>query len=738
MRTFAQKPKAGLQTSSTKPTIPGRVHFGHSHDLKSILHLQRTIGNQAVQRLLGATATNVNGDSVAEIARFGHDFSRIPVYATTPIRIQPKLTVNALGDIYEHEADRVAEQVMRMPEPQRQHACPCGGGCPKCQTERLYQGNQRLQTKHVESGALGLTAAPPIVLNLLRSRGQPLDPTIRAFMEPRFGHDFSQVRVHFGEASEQSARHMNASAYTVGHNIVFGAGQFVPGTTEGKRLLAHELTHVVQQRGDMGERMQRAPFGGPTAPVKALESLEAVAQRIARLAVGPSSASVNLKGGPDKVVSVVRNSRTGKICVGLNTGTPAEPTRVIDEAINAQKARIRAGKVNVVHTAEDAMGGGHAEVNALDKAIAEEEVALGHAMTEEEITATFEMHNVWLSGKHKLTAAGRCEHCRRITRGVSVTESLFKAEGGVSGEINVPQRGMVVKTGGKVVELETIHGEIPSPKPAVKPTITVPEQVPETVPEVKIPGGLSVGESAVKLVVTEIALNVLLFAVTYYLNKWHAEKQVRKFNGDLKGLLPEVNTRLQNKEAKIVEKRRAFPLVYGNITIVYTHDKYEPEDYNEGSMSIQDVAISHQNYQTPERLIKDYSPLSGNDPSYSLTFSVPLFEERTAEKGASSLVRNYRKERETLTYPDYKVRLSAVITLYKLAKQDSSLETLVVRDLLGMLKDEDALVRLAAAAFLSRLKAKIAIQYLREVIPITSDDKKKELIQRYLRELEQG
>jgi hypothetical protein len=69
---------------------------------------------------------------------------------------------------------------------------------------------------------------------------------------------------------------------------------------------------------------------------------------------------------------------------------------------------------------------------------------------------------------------------------------------------------------------------------------------------------------------------------------------------------------------------------------------------------------------------------------------------------------------------------------------DQSLETLVVRDLLGLLKDEDALVRLAATAFLNRLKAKIAIQYIREVIPITSDDKQKELIQRYLRELEQG
>ena len=114
-----------------------------------------------------------------------------------------------------------------------------------------------------------------------------------------------------------------------------------------------------------------------------------------------------------------------------------------------------------------------------------------------------------------------------------------------------------------------------------------------------------------------------------------------------------------------------------------------------------------------------------------------LFEEETVEKGVFSLVRNYRRVRETLTDPAYKVRLSAVIALLKLAKQDSSLETLVVRDLLGMLKDDNALVCLLAAASSQRLKAKIAIQYIWEVIPNTRDDKQKELIQRYLRELEQ-
>jgi hypothetical protein len=631
------------------------------------------------------------------------------------LRVQPKLIVGSTSDPAEQEADRVATAVMRMPE----GACcaDCAGG-GSCDTHAGAEAPGFPLRRMPAAPDRGLELGPDLEPAVRRatSGGEPLPDQVRAKMEPRFGQDLSNVRIHRDADAANSAQALGAKAYTLGDHIAFGRDQYAPGTASGDQLIAHELTHVQGQ--GMGEQIERAPGEVATAPVKALESLEAVAQRIARLAVGPRSAKVNLKGGPGPVVSVVRNLRTGDIYVGLNTGTPVEPTRVIDEGVKAQEARIKAGEVKVVVTDAIARGGGHAEVNALNRAIAAEEVALGRAMTEAEITATFEMHNVWLKGKRKFTTAGRCEHCRRITRGVSVTQSLFKAEGGVSGEINVPQRGKVVKTGGKTVEAGTIHGEIPASKP---------------VPEVKVGGGPSVGKSAVKLVVTQIALNVLLFAVTYFISKWRAEKQARKFNSDLEDLLPEVNTSLKNKEAEIEEKGEAFPLVYGNITIAYTHDNDDPEGYNEGSMRIQDVAISHQNYQTPERLIK-YDFL---DSAYSRTFSVPLFEESTAEKGASSSVRNYRQVRENLTHPGFKVRLNAVFLLHKLVTHDSSLETLVVRDLLGMLKDEDALVRLVAAAALSDLKAKIAIQYIRAVIPITSDDKHKESLQRYLRQLEQ-
>jgi len=93
------------------------------------------------------------------------------------------------------------------------------------------------------------SAVPPIVTETLRSPGQPLDPATRIFMESRFGHDFSQVRIHAGAEAAESAQAIGALAYTVGHAIVLDAGRHAPETAAGKKLLAHELTHVVQQTG---------------------------------------------------------------------------------------------------------------------------------------------------------------------------------------------------------------------------------------------------------------------------------------------------------------------------------------------------------------------------------------------------------------------------------------------------------------------------------------------------------
>jgi hypothetical protein len=99
------------------------------------------------------------------------------------------------------------------------------------------------------TGASPVNEVPAIVHEVLRSPGQPLDPAARTVLEPRFGHDFSDVRVHADARAAESARAVNALAYTVGRDVVFGAGQYALETTEGRKLMAHELTHVMQQRG---------------------------------------------------------------------------------------------------------------------------------------------------------------------------------------------------------------------------------------------------------------------------------------------------------------------------------------------------------------------------------------------------------------------------------------------------------------------------------------------------------
>ena len=107
------------------------------------------------------------------------------------------------------------------------------------------------------------TGLPPIVGEVLNTPGLPLEPETRAFMESRFGHDFGRVRVHTDARAAQSARAVDALACTIGRDVVFGAGQYAPHTSEGARLLAHELTHAVQQEGARGVPQAELPVSSP-------------------------------------------------------------------------------------------------------------------------------------------------------------------------------------------------------------------------------------------------------------------------------------------------------------------------------------------------------------------------------------------------------------------------------------------------------------------------------------------
>lgn len=177
--------------------------------------------------------------------RASHPQPSSPASATlVPSGIQAKLAIGSVDDPLEHEADCVADQVMRMPDSVSIGASPPQVS-PKCAT--CEEDGKRLQLKPAGATVAARTEAPTAVHDALRSPGQPLDDDARAFFEPRFGHDFSRVRIHRDSRAAASAQAVRAHAYTVGNSIVFGNGQFRFANPQARKLIAHELAHVAQQ-----------------------------------------------------------------------------------------------------------------------------------------------------------------------------------------------------------------------------------------------------------------------------------------------------------------------------------------------------------------------------------------------------------------------------------------------------------------------------------------------------------
>ena len=163
--------------------------------------------------------------------------------------MQAKLAVSHPQDSFEQEADRVAEQVMRMPTPVALQ--PVGA------IQRVAADGRDVHRFSTASDVPAVDAATEQSIQSLSGRGSPLPDSVRSFMEPRFDADFSTVRVHTDVHAQTLARSVNAQAFTVGRDVVFDAGHYSPATDSGKRLLAHELTHVVQQSAV--RRLDRKP-----------------------------------------------------------------------------------------------------------------------------------------------------------------------------------------------------------------------------------------------------------------------------------------------------------------------------------------------------------------------------------------------------------------------------------------------------------------------------------------------
>src|SRR5215212_4169292 len=221
-----------------KPSLSEYHHINNSKSdsLDPIFHLQQAIGNQTVQRLMSSNNTAK-----------GFDFAKIS--------IQPKLKVSQPNDVYEQEADKVAENIMSMTNDNpiattfSHKEEKIDRKCAVCEMKEKEKKEEKLKISKKPSNTSILEESDEISneINNIRSDSSiPLDGSTREFMESRFGYDFSNVRVHADEKAARSAQSVNALAYTIGNDIVF-EGQYKPDTLEGKRLLAHELTHVLQQ-----------------------------------------------------------------------------------------------------------------------------------------------------------------------------------------------------------------------------------------------------------------------------------------------------------------------------------------------------------------------------------------------------------------------------------------------------------------------------------------------------------
>lgn len=182
--------------------------------------------------------------------------------------LQTKLTVGPANDRFEQEADAVADRMIRMdgargaqdgrvnPQPagaalQRLcHECGDKQSSPPVQTREEAEPQEEDLVRPRLEGAFQPQSLDPQTtesIQAMRGGGRPLPPEERAFFEPRFGRDFGKVRIHADASAGRAARAMGARAFTIGSDVAFAAGQYVPGSLNGRRLLAHELTHVLQQ-----------------------------------------------------------------------------------------------------------------------------------------------------------------------------------------------------------------------------------------------------------------------------------------------------------------------------------------------------------------------------------------------------------------------------------------------------------------------------------------------------------
>lgn len=323
--TFAKQPRFKSGEKNLSNTSQKRATFSRG---QMPLTLYRHLGNWAVNRLIesrqnakGQQQDNLN---VQELNPEENLDAIIPL-------VRKQYGISAPGDPAECEAEAVANQVVNMPTPQNDGLQGMASEAPNVwETPSISQKQQT-----------GQSVRNVVHLDLPTSDGLPLESSVAAYMEPRFGHSFENVRVHTSAQSADISRTINARAFTTGRDVYFGHGEYNPQTKEGRKLVAHELTHVIQQ--GQASKVSKSTISRAKLPMKTL-TLNITKLEDSTRSTGVSSASTILENAANVKIKAGKvetlNATKSKALIGndlildefSSAGSPtAEETKLTAE-----------------------------------------------------------------------------------------------------------------------------------------------------------------------------------------------------------------------------------------------------------------------------------------------------------------------------------------------------------------------------------------------------------------------
>lgn len=569
-----------------------------------------------------------------------------------------KLAINQPGDHYEQEADRIADQVMATP------------------THHTVSGVPSRIQRFVEQVTGEMDTAPASVGRVLASSGRPLDPTLQQDMGRRFGHDFSRVRVHSGPAAEQSTREVHAHAYTVGHNIVFGAGRFAPETHQGQWLIAHELTHVVQQSGsdgiraDLGnEKRALSPFslqqqvaarpfllcrapgdGKPSPPVVSPPSISENQARLAELLIAwvppakqrlttiSRAEAIELKTGR-RVYLVAVAGESGALPLDPSILRPDE-VLVPYENTHAEIQTMRFAPKNGYKLLPGALEPSRAFctncawwARKYGLAPPDAKVLVGNRerplaeVSNSELTKNLDVERKpgW---RGELTELGKAKRAAKS----GVVEDPIRPPKGRLAPMTPSQSGSVIRAGGTVGEpVATTSGTVSVPQSGsvTRAGGTVGEPVTTTageftIPRTRVPGiGRGLGVAA--------AHTALSLVLNYIFSKLIGDLDEKRIQRRLEEMQPEIQAAISRREGeveKLLQQTSMRQTVYANVQvdIIYSFD-IDPDPEAGPMISYQDTKFIGVDVSTQDINREDWTRepyLGGHNDHHLYTHSVPI------------------------------------------------------------------------------------------------------------------